>query len=127
MGKRSKERVSLAAQLVIGEDDDLIRWYRNLPDGTGASEIKRLLRSALGLPENSKPKVPLYGAVTEADLNRELDKLAGDFREYVKAEIQKALNSLDYTPVSQYAPADTAKVNPETLAERKKNILEDSW
>jgi hypothetical protein len=48
--KRKKVRVAATVQMVAGEDDDLIVWYRQLPKGAGNREIKEVLRRGLGLP-----------------------------------------------------------------------------
>ena len=49
-GNRLKQRIGLTAQLVIGEDDDLIQWWESIEPGTGNAAIKTLLRAALNLP-----------------------------------------------------------------------------
>jgi hypothetical protein len=138
MGNRQAKRVGMTSQLVEGRDDDLIQWYRGLPPGTAASEINRLLRVALELPQPSLPDMPILEAVTKEEIyqkiNTELDRFAVDFWEaaqkqmqkFVQEEIQRALSSIDYHPVSHIAPA-TAKVDAEKLKQRAKNIDKDSW
>lgn len=49
-GNRVKERVGVTIQLVIGEDDDLIEWWRTIERGHGQRTVKTALRSSLGLP-----------------------------------------------------------------------------
>ncbi len=44
MGRRHKKRIGATAQLIVGEDDDLIDWLNGLPDGTRNGAIKAALR-----------------------------------------------------------------------------------
>lgn len=44
MGRRHKKRIGATAQLIVGEDDDLIEWMNGLPDGTRNGVIKVALR-----------------------------------------------------------------------------------
>lgn len=50
MGKRKQSRISMTAQLVEGQDDDLIAWLGKLPAGTRQQTIKNALRYALDYP-----------------------------------------------------------------------------
>lgn len=125
--KPAKTRVGITIQCVVGEDDDLIKWYENIPHGEGAKIIKDALRRSLGIPSKTNQFAPILGVVTEEDLSHELDKLTIDFRAYVQSEIQRALNSLDYRPQSQYAPVESDRVAPETLEKRKQNIMKEEW
>jgi len=80
--RRATRRVSLGAQLVIGQDDDLIEWYRNLPEGTGNQMIKRLLRQALNLSEPTVGVAPEQVALEE--VYTELEQLREEMYQLVR-------------------------------------------
>jgi len=70
--RRAKRRMGITAQLVFGEDDDLIAWYKSLPDGAGNQAIKTLLRHSLNLSQPMQPLTPeqaeiesLYGEIDQ--------------------------------------------------------------
>lgn len=125
--KPAKNRVGITIQCVVGEDDDLIKWYENIPRGEGARIIKDALRRSLGMPLKVNPSAPLFGVVTEEDLTKELDRLAIDFRAYVQSEIQRALSTLDYRKSSQFEPVESDRVDSKKLEKRKQNIMKDTW
>jgi hypothetical protein len=55
-------RITKSLQLVEGQDDDLIAWFNNLPEGQGQQKIKEALRKGIngkhgGSPQPS-PNVP---------------------------------------------------------------------
>jgi hypothetical protein len=126
--KKPKNRVGITIQCVTGEDDDLIQWYQGIPHGQVARIMKAVLRRNLAMPESIEiaAAAPTFGVVTKEDLNQELDKFATDFKVYVQLELQRALSSYDYNPVSNLAPS-TEKVDAEKLKQRAKNIDKDSW
>lgn len=65
-GNRLKERIGLTAQLILGQDDDLISWWDSIPPGEGQSAIKSALRYALGLPDERDALIARQRADLEA-------------------------------------------------------------
>lgn len=127
-GNRLKQRIGLTAQLVIGEDDDLIQWWENIEPGTGNTALKTLLRAALNMPipqpdadtaaaleQLTADTAAAFNQVSEAldgerqrraDLEAELERIAA-----VTAQLPTIVKKLTPTPAPSAPAIDSAEIS----------------
>lgn len=130
---RRKERVTLSAQLIVGEDDDLINWLATLPDGQRSAEIKAAVRYALGLPQMSEiSDTPPQAAASAIDIEALRLELADDLVRrimtdlpaYVANLVRKEMNG---QPSAEPQTEPAQQVDAATLDARVKNWKKAKW
>lgn len=146
--KRRKVRVGVTAQLYEGQDDDLIAWYRSLPEKHGNQAIKAVLRQGLQLPQPSPHQddiTYLYGEIEAVRQqlrqlpsqvhvggdNTYLEQLAGWVEQNIQ-HIMTELRRLDEkisaagNTVAE-AVTDTQQASADQLARRQQRLRKNSW
>jgi hypothetical protein len=146
--KRRKVRVGLTAQLYQGQDDDLIAWYRSLPEKQGNQAIKAVLRQGLQLPQSSPQQTDIDFLYSEIETLRQqlrqlpsqttvvgdnayLEQLAGWVEQNIQ-HIMTELRRLDEkigaagSTVAE-ASADTQQASADQLARRQQRLRKNTW
>lgn len=129
--KRIKKRVAIGAQLIVGEDDDLIRWKETIPYGDGQDILKSILRRHLKLKQ---PK----SAPSEIDVLKEQfaewAKQVNDDREKWKTEAERLRVEMDELraggfPINPPVNTDTptGKQIDAATAKRRKETAVSQW
>lgn len=156
MDKRLKVRHPIGAQLVEGQDDDLIAWYKSLAPGNRQTVIKNLLRAALGmeipapppafdaeaLMQNARVEIAAIIAEQIATLHRTpatvsdpaIDQrlkaveswLADDLPKYLQGEVSKAL-ATGTPPPSAPGVEGGAQLDASAIEKRAKRLKGSQW
>lgn len=131
--KRIKVRFPIGAQLIKGEDDDLIKWYASLAPKTGQATIKRLLRTALKMPQ---PEAPTPVAISNGGevevlqqhikhLEEWIEKIANDLPGYVQTEIRKSLVNGTTLPPPEIRGGE--QLEASAIEKREKRLKGSNW
>lgn len=132
--KRIKVRLPIGAQLIKGEDDDLIRWYTSLAPKTGQATIKRLLRMALDMP--LPPEAPTHALISNGgevealqqhikNLEQWIQKIAEDLPGYVQTEIRKSLVNGTTLPPPEIRGGE--QLEADAIEKREKRLKGSNW
>lgn len=148
MGHRKQRRRALTAQLVEGQDDDLIAWLDRLPAGTRQQTVKNALRFALDLPIPAPPPAPELAAVYDelaalrasfqpgngnrdsaerlAYLESWMQQMAGAYNGLVQRV--DALGHLPAAALQSPDPAEAApQMNADEQAQRARKLKKANW
>ena len=121
----AKGRVTATVQMTPGKDDDLIRWFRKLPQGERNRALKNALRAGLGKPpmdyRSSAPDgLPDRLAVLEEELRRQAQWI-----EYLNSQLEGR------TLVAEVASPEPDEVQPrvddDVLQGRAARLRKASW
>lgn len=125
MGRRKQQRRGVTAQLVTGQDDDLIEWLDSLTPGTRQQAIKDMLRVALGLPVPA----PINNG---ADLERVqyletwMHQMAGAYNDLVRR--MDSIASLPAAALTSSEPVEAApQMSADEQQQRAKKLKKASW
>lgn len=125
---RRKQRVALAAQLVYGEDDDIIAWLNTIPTGNRAAMIKQIVRQGLGLAPPQLDQVAAQNAqiVTQDDLDQmrqQLDDWANNFTR----DIMRMIESRQPVAVESVVVDNGSRIDQERKDKRAKRLKAAQW
>lgn len=112
---RRKRRVALAAQLVTGDDDDIIAWLEGI-DGNKSAAIKTVVRRGLGLSPKTTDEVT-YEDLEE--LKQQLDQWAETFSKSMQTEVVRLIS--EFAGNGQVVlPADRLNTDGSSIDDQRK-------
>lgn len=136
MGRRIKKRVGATAQLIIGQDDDLIEWLQNLPDGSRNGVIKAALR-LFAFDDSSPPEFHQRERNDAALVPiEELYNLRDDYERFAR-DVMGELDALRHEVAERQAngipiskpdlvePAD--QIDENKVEQRKQKLKKANW
>lgn len=122
----SKDRVMASVQMTPGKDDDLIRWFRKLPQGERNQRLKNTLRAGLGKPTvDYKTDAPAGLPERLEALERQLETQA-QWIEYLNNQLE---GRTVVTPEAESPEPDEAqsRVDDEVLQVRAAKLKRANW
>lgn len=131
-GKHRKKRVPLTAQLVPGDDDDIIAWLNTIESGRRAASIKNAVRVGIGLRPKEMPAESPSHLVTQDDLDRfkkQIDSWAGDVTDYLQREMKRMLSDMAASGQIAQVPevTDGSKIDDQRRQKRGGKIKAAQW
>lgn len=127
------KRITGTIQMVPGKDDDLIRWFTNLPSGNRNDMLKQVLRFSLF---DVQPEQPQPVAVTPAQVDidalrqeweRWTHELLKDLPGYVHNLVQQTMDRVQLPHQEEPVVTEAERISTEDKLKRKNNLKKAQW
>lgn len=132
----SKNRTPATAQLVNGQDDDLIAWYESFPRGQRNQQLKAAIRAGLGMAQpiasnGHAPAAPVdMDAIRQqlysewSDWTRQLiESLPG----YVQSAVERAMADHQPKTSAENIVQEGERLSQDEVTNRAARLKKATW